>query len=152
VQGGGPGLELLRIRLLGSLEVSFGGQGLRFGRKKALALLSYLAAGGGKRTRRELAELLWPKSGERRARADLRSILNSFGVTLEEGGTSGHGRGEEIEPYDASETMTRAPGTALRATAPSRPRGLGETSPPSPRLRYLPAKKSAWEWSLFSLT
>ncbi len=63
MQGGGTGLELLSIRLLGSPEVSFGGQGLRFGRKKALALLSYLAAGGGKWTRRKLAELLWPKAG-----------------------------------------------------------------------------------------
>lgn len=96
MQGGGPGIELLSIRLLGPPEVSFGGRGLRFGRKKALALLCYLAAEGGKRPRRELAELLWPKSEERRARTDLRSILTSIRKTLEEGGARGHGHGEGI--------------------------------------------------------
>ena len=93
MQGGGPGVEPLSIRLLGSPEVSFGGQGLRFGRKKALALLSYLAAEGGTRPRRELAELLWPTSEERRARTDLRSILTNIRKALEGGG---HGHGERI--------------------------------------------------------
>ena len=41
--------RLLSIRLLGASEISFEGRALRFGRKKALALLSYLAAKGGKR-------------------------------------------------------------------------------------------------------
>jgi hypothetical protein len=49
-------------KLLGPLEVSFKGRGLRFGRKEALALLCYIAAEGGKRPRRELSELLWPKA------------------------------------------------------------------------------------------
>ncbi len=34
----------LRIRLLGLPDVSFEGRSLRFGRKKVLALLCYLAA------------------------------------------------------------------------------------------------------------
>ena len=58
--------------------------------------MCYLAAEGGKRPRRELAELLWPKSEERRARTDLRSILTSIRKTLEEGGARGHGHGEGI--------------------------------------------------------
>ncbi len=57
-QSGGPGIESLSIKLLGSPEVSLEGRSLRFGRKKALALLCYLAAEGGKRHRRDLAELL----------------------------------------------------------------------------------------------
>ena len=85
-QSGGPGIEPLSIKLLGPPEVSLEGRSLRFGRKKALALLCYLAAEGGKRTRRELAELLWPRSEERCARTELRGILNCIGETLEEGG------------------------------------------------------------------
>jgi DNA-binding SARP family transcriptional activator len=91
-----PGMELLSIKLLGPPEARFGGRGLRFGRKKALALLAYLAANGRKYPRRDLAELLWPKSEERRARTDLRSILTNLRKTLEEGGTSGHGNSEGL--------------------------------------------------------
>ena len=82
-QGRGPGKVLLSVRLLGPPEISFEGRGLKFGRKKALALLCYLATEGGRYPRRELAELLWPKSDERRARADLRSILTRIRKTLE---------------------------------------------------------------------
>ena len=57
--------------------------------KKSLALLCYLAAKGGRHLRRDLAELLWPQSDERRARADLRSALAKLRKTLEE--DSAHG-------------------------------------------------------------
>jgi DNA-binding SARP family transcriptional activator len=70
-----PEEKVLSITLLGPPGVSFEGRGLRFGRKKALALLCYLAAQGGKRSRGELAELFWPQSDKRRARTDLRSTL-----------------------------------------------------------------------------
>jgi hypothetical protein len=43
----------LSIRVLGLPEVSFEGRRLRFGRKKVLALLCYLATEGRKRSRRE---------------------------------------------------------------------------------------------------
>ena len=79
-----PEEKVLSIRLLGPPEVSFGEKSLRFGRKKALALLCYLATEGGRHSRRELAELLWPKSDERRARADLRSILTRLRKALGE--------------------------------------------------------------------
>lgn len=70
-----PEEKRLSIRLLGSPEISFGERPLRFGTKKRLALLCYLAAQGSRYPRRELAELLWPESDERSARANLRSAL-----------------------------------------------------------------------------
>jgi hypothetical protein len=76
--------------------VSFEGRGLRFSRKKALALLCYLAAKGGKRSRRELAELLWPTSDERRDRTDLRSTLTGLRKVLGEDGTRGGGSSEGV--------------------------------------------------------
>src|SRR3954466_12810921 len=77
----------LSIRLLGPPEVSLKERPpLRFGTKKRLALLCYLATEGGRHPRRELAELLWPHSEERRARADLRGTLSKLRKTLEEGG------------------------------------------------------------------
>ncbi len=74
----------------------FEGRGLRFGRKKALALLGYLAAEGGKRSRRELAELLWPRSDHPSARTDLRSVLTRIRQTLAENGASGAFRRDEL--------------------------------------------------------
>jgi DNA-binding SARP family transcriptional activator len=46
--------------------------------------LCYLAAKGGRHPRRELAELLWPESEERRARADLRAVLHKLRKNLGE--------------------------------------------------------------------
>jgi DNA-binding SARP family transcriptional activator len=89
-----PEVKPLSIRLLGPPEVSFQGRSLRFGRKKVLALLCYLAAEGANRSRRELAELLWPNSDERRARTDLRSALTRLRRVLGEDGASGNGHGE----------------------------------------------------------
>jgi DNA-binding SARP family transcriptional activator/tetratricopeptide (TPR) repeat protein len=74
----------LNLRLLGPPEVSLRGHPLRFGIKKQLALLCYLAAEGGRRSRGELAELLWPGSEERHARGDLRSVLSKLKKTLSE--------------------------------------------------------------------
>src|SRR5215207_4843169 len=75
----------LSLRLLGPPETSIEeGRPLRFGTKKRLALLCYLATEGGRHPRRELAELLWPESEERRARTDLRSALAKLRKTLGE--------------------------------------------------------------------
>jgi Bacterial transcriptional activator domain len=95
IHGGSPGKARLSVRLLGPPEVSFEGQDLRFGRKKALALLCYLAAQGGKRSRGELAELFWPQSDKRSARTDLRSTLTRLRKKLGEDRTCGDGRGKE---------------------------------------------------------
>ena len=77
----------LCISLLGPPEVSVGERKVRFERKKALALLCYLAVESGRRRRAELAELLWPRSEERRARTDLRSVLARLKKTLGENGS-----------------------------------------------------------------
>jgi DNA-binding SARP family transcriptional activator len=68
----------LSLRLLGPPEASLEGLPVRFRIKKELALLCYLAAEGGRHPRRELAELLWPESEERHARADLRAVLHKL--------------------------------------------------------------------------
>src|SRR3954462_838049 len=80
----------LSIRLLGPPEASLKERPpLRFRIKKALALLCYLASEGGRHPRRELAELLWPESDERRARTDLRSALAKLRKTLGQDSTHG---------------------------------------------------------------
>jgi DNA-binding SARP family transcriptional activator len=91
---GGLEMGLLSIKLLGPPGASFEGRNLRFGRKKALALLCYLAAKGGKHRRGELADLLWPKSDQRRARTDLRSTLAGIRKVLGEDGARGDGNSE----------------------------------------------------------
>ena len=75
--------------------MSVRGHALRFGRKKTLALLCYLATEDRKRPRAELFELLWPKSEERRARTGLRSTLAGLNKALGEGGA---GRGGGVYP------------------------------------------------------
>ena len=46
--------------------------------------MCYLAAEGGRHPRWELAELLWPESEKRRARADLRAVLHKLRKSLGE--------------------------------------------------------------------
>jgi DNA-binding SARP family transcriptional activator len=79
-----PEDKRLSLRLLGPPEASLEGLPVRFRIKKELALLCYLAAKGGRHPRRELAELLWPESEERRARADLRAVLHKLRKNLGE--------------------------------------------------------------------
>jgi hypothetical protein len=70
--------------LLGPAEVRHGGRPVRFRARKALALLAYLAAEGGRRHRGEIIELLWPGSDEAHGRAALRSALSSLRKAFEE--------------------------------------------------------------------
>ena len=79
-----PEDKRLSLRLLGPPEASLEGLPVRFRIRKELALLCYLAAEGGRHPRRELAELLWPESEERHARADLRAVLHKLRKTLRE--------------------------------------------------------------------
>src|SRR5918998_2702680 len=81
----------LSIRLLGPPKATLRGRGLRFGTKKALALLCYLAAEGKKYPRGELAGLLWPRSDRRHARTDLRSTLSRLRRACGEGNGSSEG-------------------------------------------------------------
>jgi DNA-binding SARP family transcriptional activator len=84
IRDGSPRKKRLGLRLLGPPEASLEGLPVRFRIKKELALLCYLAAEWGKHPSRELAELLWPESEERRARADLRAVLHKLRKTLGE--------------------------------------------------------------------
>ena len=74
----------LSLRLLGPPEVRHGGRPVIFRARKALALLAYLAAEGGRRRRGEIIELLWPGSDEAHGRAALRSALSGLRKALEE--------------------------------------------------------------------
>jgi DNA-binding SARP family transcriptional activator len=77
MQGGGSGIELLSISCLAPRgELRRAGAPDR--EKESATLVCYLATKGEKSPRRELAELLWPKSDERPARTDLRSILTKL--------------------------------------------------------------------------
>src|SRR6516165_12743531 len=66
----------LSIGVLGSLVIERDGCRLGKVRKKARALLGYLAAQGGQAISRErLADLLWPYQGSEQARHSLRNCL-----------------------------------------------------------------------------
>lgn len=65
--------SILRLSLLGPPLVTVNSQPLKLGRKKALALLCYLAVTGRVQTRDGLAALFWPESS--RARSNLRQTL-----------------------------------------------------------------------------
>ena len=119
----------LSLRLLGPPEASLEGLPLRFRIKKTLALLCYLAAEGGRHPRRELAELWWPESDERRARTDLRSTLARLRKTLGED-TAHHHEGRffvidgdllGLEPREVEldlEALEAAVSLARRETSP----------------------------------
>jgi predicted ATPase/DNA-binding SARP family transcriptional activator/Tfp pilus assembly protein PilF len=66
----------LALYLLGSPRVERDGQAVHIGRRKALALLAYLAVEGGSHRRDTLATLLWPEYDQSGARADLRRTLS----------------------------------------------------------------------------
>ena len=91
-----PEEQLLSIRLLGPPQACLRGRKLRFGTKKALALLCYLAAEGRKYPRGELAELLWPSSDRRSARTDLRSTLSRLRKALGGDGARSEGSSEGV--------------------------------------------------------
>jgi DNA-binding SARP family transcriptional activator len=68
----------LAIFLLGSPRIELDGEPVHIGRKKALALLAYLAITPGSHRRDALATLLWPDYDQRTARAYLRRALVSL--------------------------------------------------------------------------
>jgi TolB-like protein len=72
--------QSLQISLLGRTEASWAdGEAVDFKSKKALALLGYLAVEGKRaHTREHLATLLWGRTGEDRARHNLRQALGKI--------------------------------------------------------------------------
>ncbi len=73
------------LYLLGSPRVEANGKELHISRRKALALLAYLAVEGGSHQRDALATLFWPDHDRSSARADLRRALSELNRALGEG-------------------------------------------------------------------
>lgn len=65
----------LKLFLLGSPLIEYDGKPIDINRRKAVALLIYLAVTGDAHTRDGLGTMLWPDADQRRARASLRSAL-----------------------------------------------------------------------------
>jgi predicted ATPase/DNA-binding SARP family transcriptional activator len=72
----------LALFLLGPPHLERDGITVDIARRKAMALLAYLAVTGETHSRQTLANLLWPEYDERRARADLRRTLSVLNRTL----------------------------------------------------------------------
>jgi len=72
----------LKLLLLGSPRVELAGTPLEVSRRKAIALLAYLAVTGEVHQRETLATLLWPDYDESKAHAYLRRTLWSLKKTL----------------------------------------------------------------------
>ena len=65
----------LRIFLFGSPRIEYRGHSIKLERRKALALVSYLACAEHRQSRDVLAELLWPDLDRDHGRSALRSAL-----------------------------------------------------------------------------
>ncbi len=90
----------LTIKLFGPPQVRHEGRSVEFRARKSLALLAYLAAGDGSRSRDEITNLLWPRSDGERGRASLRSALAGLRGALGEA-TAPPGRGHLVVDGDA---------------------------------------------------
>ncbi|MCK4316690.1 MAG: SARP family transcriptional regulator, partial [Anaerolineae bacterium] len=75
----------LMLYLLGPPRLERDGEPIQVSRRKAVALIAYLAVTGGHHSRDTLATLLWPEYDQSRARADLRRTLSVLNRTLGEG-------------------------------------------------------------------
>ena len=68
----------LRLILFGNPQLEASGQRIKLERRKAVALIAYLALAEQRQSRDVLAALLWPDSSQDQARAALRSTLSSL--------------------------------------------------------------------------
>ncbi len=68
-------MDQLSLRFLGSPEVHYQGQTLKFRSRKELALLIYLVVEGGPHSREKLIAFLWPDSDREHGQASLRNTL-----------------------------------------------------------------------------
>ena len=68
-------MAALKVALLGAPSIEYDGTLLSFERRKALALLAYLAVTGRSCNRAMLAQILWPEDDDQHARAGLRRAL-----------------------------------------------------------------------------
>jgi DNA-binding SARP family transcriptional activator len=79
-------MATLSGRLLGSPEITFGGQPISFRTRKALALLIYLVIEGGMHSREALMALLWPEISAPKAAVTLRVTLSRLRQALQPAG------------------------------------------------------------------
>ena len=75
-------MSRLAVYLLGSPRVELDGEQVHIPRRKALALLAYLAITGREHSRDALAAFLWPEYDQSSARAELRRMLSSLNRTI----------------------------------------------------------------------
>ena len=78
-------MSVLKLTLFGPPRLEREGQPVEVSRRKALALLVYLAATGQVHSRDALATLFWPEVDQRRARGNLRRALSDLNQELGEG-------------------------------------------------------------------
>jgi DNA-binding SARP family transcriptional activator len=78
-------MSRLALYLLGPPRIELDREPVHVGRRKAVALLAYLAVEGDRHSRDALAALLWPEFGQGGARAELRRALSVLNRTLGEG-------------------------------------------------------------------
>ncbi|MCB0144383.1 MAG: hypothetical protein KDE50_31140, partial [Caldilineaceae bacterium] len=72
----------LAIALFGSPTAALDHQPIHIGRRKAVALLAYLAVTQRRQSRAHLAALLWPAYDETGGRAELRRALSALNQAL----------------------------------------------------------------------
>jgi DNA-binding SARP family transcriptional activator len=73
----------LNLYLLGSPHVEFEGEPFEIRRRKAMALLLYLAVQGERQPRDALAALLWPENSQQSAHKAFRRDLSELNLALE---------------------------------------------------------------------
>lgn len=75
-------MSRLSLRLLGAPQIKIDGEAIQINRRKAVALLLYLAVTQQRHTRDALAAMFWPEADQSRARASLRSALWALNSTV----------------------------------------------------------------------
>src|SRR5690349_13692913 len=78
-------VQSYQLSLLGAPRLERGGQAVPIERRKALALLAYLALSGENQRREALATLFWPEANATEARAALRRTLSVLNAALDGG-------------------------------------------------------------------
>lgn len=78
-------MTLIKLVLFGPPRLERDGQAVEVSRRKALAMLAYLAATGQPHSRDTLATLFWPEAPPRRARGNLRRVLSDLNREIGEG-------------------------------------------------------------------
>ena len=105
-------MSRLALLLLGPPRIECDGEPVEIRRRKAIALIIYLAVTGQSHSRDALATLLWPEYDQSRARAGLRRVLAALKEALGEGWLDVDREAVELNPdaevwLDVSEFQDR---------------------------------------------